>query len=68
MNALIVLIFIVIVLPLILVIIGLVKLFSSDENVRKKALPYILGGIAMFGLFALIGFSICSNMSPSGFH
>ncbi len=68
MNALIVLIFIVIVLPLALVIIGLVKLFSSDESIRKKALPYILGGIAIFGLFSLNGFSVCSNMSPSGFY
>jgi hypothetical protein len=68
MEALIALLFIAVVLPLILVIIGIVKLFSNDEKIRKKGLPFILGGIGLFGVFVLIGFSICSNSNTSGWH
>jgi hypothetical protein len=68
MGALILLLFFAVVLPLILVIVGIVKLCSSNEVQRKLGLKLLLGGILLFGVFVLIGFSICSNMSFGGMH
>jgi hypothetical protein len=68
MEGLIAILFIAIVLPLIFVIMGIVKMCSSNEQKRKAGLRFLLGGIGLFGVFVLIGFSICSNMSFGGGH
>jgi uncharacterized membrane protein len=68
MEALIALLFIVVVLPLIFVIMGIVKMASSNEQKRKAGLKFLLAGIGLFGVFVLIGFSICSNMRFGGGH
>ena len=58
--------FIAVVLPLIFVIIGIVRLFSKNGERNKSGKKFLLGGILMFGVFVLIGYSICSNMSFGG--
>jgi uncharacterized membrane protein len=68
MEALIAILFIVIVLPLIFVIMGIVKMCSSNEQKQKDGLKFLLGGILLFGVFVVIGFSMCSNMSFGGGH
>jgi hypothetical protein len=68
MDVLILLLFFAVVVPLIFVIMGIVKMCSSDEQKRKAGLKFFLGGIGLFGVFVLIGFSICSNMSFGGGH
>ncbi len=66
MEGLIGILFIAVVLPLIFVIIGIVRLFSKNEERNKSGIKFLLGGILMFGVFVLIGYSICSNMSFGG--
>jgi hypothetical protein len=68
MTGLIAILFIAVALPLIFVIMGIVKMCSSNEQKRKVGLRFLLGGIGLFGVFVLIGFSICSNMSFGGGH
>jgi NADH:ubiquinone oxidoreductase subunit 6 (subunit J) len=68
MEGLIAILFIAVVLPLIFVIMGIVKMCSSDEQKRKTGLKFLLGGILLFGVFVVIGFSMCSNMSFGGGH
>jgi hypothetical protein len=68
MEGLIAILFIAVVLPLIFVIMGIVKMCSSDEQKRKAGIKFLLGGILLFGVFVVIGFSICSNMSFGGGH
>jgi uncharacterized membrane protein len=62
MEMLIIILLIAVVLPLILLIMGIVKMCSSHEQKRKEGLKFLLGGIGLFGVFALIGFSVCSNI------
>jgi hypothetical protein len=66
MEGLFMILIIVVGLPLFLIIKGIVKLFNDDEKIRKAGLGFLLGGIALFGAFVLIGFSICSNMKFGG--
>jgi hypothetical protein len=66
MEGLFMILIIVVGLPLFLIIKGIVKLFNDDEKIRKVGLGFLLGGIALFGAFVLIGFSICSNMKFGG--
>jgi hypothetical protein len=68
MEGLIAILFIAVVLPLIFVIMGIVKMCSNDEQKRKAGIKFLLGGILLFGVFVVIGFSICSNMSFGGGH
>ncbi len=68
MEGLILILFLIVVIPLIFVIMGIVKLCSSNEQKRKDGLKFLLGGILLFGVFVVIGFSICSNMSFGGGH
>jgi cytochrome bd-type quinol oxidase subunit 2 len=68
MEGFIAILFIAVVLPLIFVIMGIVKMCSSNEKKRKAGLAFLLGGIGLFGVFVLIGFSICSNMHIGGGH
>jgi hypothetical protein len=68
MEGLIAILFIAVVLPLIFVVMGIVKMCSNDEQKRKAGIKFLLGGIGLFGVFVLIGFSICSNMSFGGGH
>jgi uncharacterized membrane protein HdeD (DUF308 family) len=68
MEALVAILFIAVVLPLIFVIMGIVKICSSDEQKRKAGIKFLLGGILLFGVFVVIGFSMCSNMSFGGGH
>jgi hypothetical protein len=68
MEGLIAILFIAVILPLIFVTMGIVKMCSSDEQKRKAGIKFLLGGIGLFGVFVLIGFSICSNMSFGGGH
>lgn len=62
MDALILILIIIVGLPLTFIIVGIVRLFSNDELKRKSGLGFLLGGIALFGVFLLIGYSLCSNM------
>jgi VIT1/CCC1 family predicted Fe2+/Mn2+ transporter len=68
MEGLILILFLIVAIPLVLVIIGIVKSCSSNEQKRKDGLKFILGGLGLFGVFVLIGFSICSNMHFGGGH
>jgi hypothetical protein len=68
MEGLILILFLVVVVPLIFVIMGIVKMCSSNEQNRKAGIKFLLGGIGLFGVFVLIGFSICSNMKFGGGH
>ncbi len=68
MEGLIAILFIAVVLPLIFVIMGIVKMCSNSEQKRKDGLKFLLGGILLFDVFVIIGFSICSNMGIGGFH
>ena len=68
MEALILILFIAVVLPLVFVIMGIVKMCSSDEQKRKAGVKFLLGGILLFGVFVVIGYSACSNMSFGGGH
>jgi multisubunit Na+/H+ antiporter MnhB subunit len=68
MEGLIAILFIAVVLPLIFIIMGIVKMASKEEQKRKAGLKFLLAGIGLFGVFVLIGFSICSNMSFGGGH
>jgi hypothetical protein len=68
MEGLLFILFFVILLPIISVIMGIVKMCSSDEQKRKAGLKFLLGGILLFGIFVVIGFSMCSNMSFGGGH
>jgi hypothetical protein len=68
MEGLILILFLVVVVPLISIIMGIVKMSSSNEQKRKAGLRFLLGGILLFGIFVVIGFSICSNMSFGGGH
>ena len=68
MEGLILILFIVVVVPLISIIMGIVKMCSSNEQKRKDGLKFLLGGILLFGVFVVIGFSMCSNMSFGGGH
>jgi NADH:ubiquinone oxidoreductase subunit 6 (subunit J) len=68
MEALVAILFIAVVLPLIFVIMGIVKMCSSNEQKRKVGIKFLLGGILLFGVFVVIGFSMCSNMSFGGGH
>jgi hypothetical protein len=68
MEGLILILFLVVVVPLISIIMGIVKMCSSNEQKRKAGLRFLLGGILLFGIFVVIGFSICSNMSFGGGH
>jgi NADH:ubiquinone oxidoreductase subunit 6 (subunit J) len=68
MEGLIAILFIAVVLPLIFVIMGIVKMCSNDEQKRKAGIKFLLGGILLFGVFVVIGFSMCSNMSFGGGH
>jgi hypothetical protein len=68
MGGLIAILFIAVVLPLIFVIMGIVIMCSSDEQKRKAGIKFLLGGILLFGVFVVIGFSMCSNMSFGGGH
>ena len=68
MVGLMIILFLVVAIPLIFVIMGIVKLCSNDVQKRKAGLKFLLGGIGLFGVFVLIGFSICSNMNFGGGH
>ena len=68
MEALILILFIAVVLPLVFVIMGIVKMCSSDEQKRKAGVKFLLGGILLFGVFVVIGYSACSNMRFGGGH
>jgi uncharacterized membrane protein len=57
------LLFIVILLPFVLIIIGIVQTVGKDELKRKKGRQVLLTGVIVLGVEFLIGYSICSNMN-----
>lgn len=60
--------FLVVAIPLIFVIMGIVKMCSRDEQKRKAGLRFLLGGILLFGVFVVVGYSICSGINIGGGH
>ncbi len=54
--------------PLVLIIIGIAKLFSSNEHVKKMGSKLILYAILLLGTEILIGYSLCSNIHIGGGH
>lgn len=56
----------IVLIPFVLMIIGIVKLFSIDVLKRKKGVRFLLGGILLFFTMILIGYSICSNINIGG--
>jgi hypothetical protein len=68
MEGVILILFFIVVIPLVFVIMGIVKLCSSNEQKRKAGLRFLLGGIGLFGAFVLFGYSICSSIKIGGGH
>jgi len=51
-----------IIIPMILMIIGIVNLFNSDSDVKKKGRNFLLSGILLILIEILIGYSVCSGL------
>jgi hypothetical protein len=68
MDELVILLLFVIATPAILAIAGFVLLFNSDAAKQKRGRNLLLGGILLFLVEVLIGYSICSNMNFGGLH
>jgi uncharacterized membrane protein YwzB len=51
-----------IIIPVIFMIIGIVNLFSSDSDIKKKGRNFLLSGILLILIEILIGYSVCSGL------
>ena len=51
----------------VLMLIGIIMLFSKDEQVRKKGTKLLVSGFIIAVLVVIIGFSICTG-AFRGFH
>lgn len=56
------------IIPCMMVLIGVVELFSSNPATRKRATKLLVGGILLLLVEILIGNSICSNVRMGGMH
>lgn len=68
MDLFIILLLIAIITPAVMAIAGFVLLFHADAAKQKKGRNLLLGGILLFLVEVLIGYSICSNMNFGGLH
>ncbi|MBL0357485.1 MAG: hypothetical protein IPP72_11640 [Chitinophagaceae bacterium] len=59
----IILLFILMIAPLVLAIIGIVFLCNSEPAIKKKGKYLLLSGVLLFLVEILIGYSVCSNMN-----
>lgn len=59
---------IVVIVPFLLMLIGIVEIFSKDAVKRKRARNLLLGGVLLLLVEILIGYSICSNIRIGGMH
>lgn len=57
------LLFLILLLPFVLIIIGIVQVAGKDAPRTKKGKQVLLTGVIILGLEILIGYSICSNMN-----
>ncbi len=63
MEALMILFFLILLVPIGVMIAGIVLLFNSNEATRKKGKHFLLWGIILILLEVLIGYSICSGLN-----
>jgi hypothetical protein len=63
MEALVILFFLIVLIPIGVMIAGIVLLFNSNEATRKRGRNFLLWGIILILVEVLIGYSICSNLN-----
>ncbi len=61
MSALFALLIAGLIIPVVLMIIGVVNLFSPGSDVKKKGRNFLLSGVLIILIEFLIGYSICSG-------
>lgn len=54
--------------PVVMAIVGIAFLFSSDIKRKRKGRNLLLGGILLLLIEILIGYTACSNMNFGGMH
>lgn len=54
--------------PVVMAIVGIAFLFSSDIKRKRKGRNLLLGGILLLLIEILIGYTVCSNMNFGGMH
>ncbi len=68
MNGLMVMLFLLIAEPLVGTIIGVVKFFSSDSQIKNSGRQWLLAAVILFAEEILIGYPLCSGVGIGGGH